>query len=229
MATKKKYYAVKVGKTIGIFNSWNECKEQVEGYPGCKFKSFPTLEEAREYVYGEAQGKPIHENKQKVEVKNPPKQVVPKKDGYAKNGTYKPSIVAYVSGSAEKDEKRQYIGSGLVLACGDHIKQEGREYFYSLEETSFGLIGELKAVVRACQIALELGLKDIEIHHHLKGVAMWATGEWQATKPATLEFAEEMKPYVERLDIHFVYHTELTEKLNIAKSIARQSITLGVW
>ena len=27
-----KYYAVRVGRQTGIFNTWEECKEQVEGF-----------------------------------------------------------------------------------------------------------------------------------------------------------------------------------------------------
>lgn len=45
-----KVYAVKEGRAIGIFNSWDECSEQVKGYPGAKFKSFKTREEANEYL-----------------------------------------------------------------------------------------------------------------------------------------------------------------------------------
>ena len=28
---KKKYYAVKVGKTPGIYGTWSECEEQIKG------------------------------------------------------------------------------------------------------------------------------------------------------------------------------------------------------
>ena len=47
---KKKYYAVKVGRATGIYNTWEACKKQVDGYGGAKYKSFPTLEEANEYL-----------------------------------------------------------------------------------------------------------------------------------------------------------------------------------
>ena len=47
---KKKYYAVKVGKTPGIYLTWEDCKSQVEGVSGAVYKSFPTLLEAEEYI-----------------------------------------------------------------------------------------------------------------------------------------------------------------------------------
>ena len=35
-----KYYAVKVGRQTGIFNTLEECKEQVDGFEGAEYKSF---------------------------------------------------------------------------------------------------------------------------------------------------------------------------------------------
>ena len=49
----KKYYVVKVGKSVGIYNNWEDCKKQVTGFSGAIYKSFPTLEEAKEYLNNE--------------------------------------------------------------------------------------------------------------------------------------------------------------------------------
>ena len=46
---KKKFYAVRQGRKIGMFLTWDECKKQVMGYPGAIYKSFGTEEEAKEY------------------------------------------------------------------------------------------------------------------------------------------------------------------------------------
>lgn len=43
---KSKLYVVWVGNHPGIYESWAECKAQVDGYDGAKYKSFPTLEMA---------------------------------------------------------------------------------------------------------------------------------------------------------------------------------------
>lgn len=40
---KKKYYVVWVGKKTGIFATWEECKEQINGFFDAKYKSFPDL------------------------------------------------------------------------------------------------------------------------------------------------------------------------------------------
>ena len=44
MAKKNKYYVVWRGRLTGIFNSWDECRKQTEGYEGAQYKGYPTLE-----------------------------------------------------------------------------------------------------------------------------------------------------------------------------------------
>lgn len=49
----KKYYAVRVGKIPGIYMNWDDCKAMVDGYPGAKYKSFSSIEEAENFLTGE--------------------------------------------------------------------------------------------------------------------------------------------------------------------------------
>lgn len=45
MAKKKnKYYVVWRGRLTGIFDSWEECRKQTEGYEGAQYKGYPTLD-----------------------------------------------------------------------------------------------------------------------------------------------------------------------------------------
>ena len=43
---KPKYYVVWKGKETGIFDSWDKCKKQIEGFTGAQYKSFKTKEAA---------------------------------------------------------------------------------------------------------------------------------------------------------------------------------------
>ena len=43
---KNNFYVVWVGRQVGVFGSWDECRQQVEGFQGAKFKGFPTREAA---------------------------------------------------------------------------------------------------------------------------------------------------------------------------------------
>lgn len=46
----KKYYAVKKGKKTGIFTSWDECKQYVNGYSKAEYKGFDRKQDARDYL-----------------------------------------------------------------------------------------------------------------------------------------------------------------------------------
>lgn len=45
---KKKFYVVWVGASPGIYESWEECSQQIHGYPGAEYKSFKTRQLAEE-------------------------------------------------------------------------------------------------------------------------------------------------------------------------------------
>lgn len=52
-----KFYAVRIGKVPGIYNTWDECKAQVEGFSGASYKSFKTLDEAERFIRQEDDSK----------------------------------------------------------------------------------------------------------------------------------------------------------------------------
>ena len=43
---KRKYYVVWQGLSPGIYDTWEECQAQVEGFAGARYKSFPDIESA---------------------------------------------------------------------------------------------------------------------------------------------------------------------------------------
>lgn len=47
-----KFYAVKVGRRVGIFRTWAECQEQVVKFQGAEFKSFKFEADAKNYMEG---------------------------------------------------------------------------------------------------------------------------------------------------------------------------------
>lgn len=44
---KKKFYVVWIGKAPGVYETWVDCDAAIQGFPGAKYKSFPTLESAK--------------------------------------------------------------------------------------------------------------------------------------------------------------------------------------
>ncbi len=52
MAEKRKFYVVWEGLAPGIYDSWEECQQQVTGVKGARFKAFNTIEQATEAFRG---------------------------------------------------------------------------------------------------------------------------------------------------------------------------------
>lgn len=63
----KKFYVVWKGRQTGIYTDWEECKQQIDRFPGAQYKSYKTLEEAEtaysynsleeaESIYGDVAG-----------------------------------------------------------------------------------------------------------------------------------------------------------------------------
>lgn len=45
-----KFYAVKKGRTPGIYRTWDECKKQTDGFSGAEYKSFTKITDATDYL-----------------------------------------------------------------------------------------------------------------------------------------------------------------------------------
>ena len=221
--SKKKYYAVKVGKTPGIYLTWADCSAQVTGYKGAKYKSFTTIEEAVEFI-----GDNIKTTKKETEEKSKITQTKKAsttasllKKGYdvkpirstAKVKTYKSYIdpkdimnnyefIAFVDGSY--DRGNQVFGSGVIVL--NPIDNSHDTYYNAGYDKwdQWNIVGELESVKVAINKAKELGKKDIAIYHDLKNIALWASGEWQAKNEYTQEYVKYMELMSKELNICFV-------------------------
>lgn len=52
MGKKTKFYVVWQGHDPGIYNSWEDCQQQIKGFPSAKYKSFNSEEEERKAFNG---------------------------------------------------------------------------------------------------------------------------------------------------------------------------------
>ncbi|KAG0648058.1 Ribonuclease H [Hyphodiscus hymeniophilus] len=50
--SETKYYAVRAGKTPGVYTTWEECQNNTFGFKGAAYKSFTNEQEARDFVAG---------------------------------------------------------------------------------------------------------------------------------------------------------------------------------
>lgn len=56
----RKFYVVWAGNSPGIYDSWEECKAQVENFPGARYKSFSSQDEATAAYRGDRRQKCTH-------------------------------------------------------------------------------------------------------------------------------------------------------------------------
>lgn len=85
---KKNFYAVRQGRVPGIYTTWAECKEQIDGYSGAEYKGFAEKADALEFM-----GIATEEKKQDCEA-------VAYTDGSfnASDGRYAFGVVLFTSG-----------------------------------------------------------------------------------------------------------------------------------
>lgn len=178
----KKYYGVRVGKTPGIYNTWDECKAQVHGFPGAEYKSFPTLEEARIYVGDSAE--------------------ISEKDKDDVTMEYATDDYAFVDGSFN-------VATG-VYGYGGFLVHKGERYVLqgsgndkdmaSMRNVSGEILGSMAAVEKA----IELGIPKITIYFDYMGIKAWAQGEWKRNKTGTIAYYDYMMSVKDKIDVEFV-------------------------
>ena len=172
---KKKFYAVRKGYKTGVFLTWTECSKQISGYKGAEFKSFPTMEEAENFVQGIKKEIKVDEN----------------------------TIEAYVDGSYEHSIKK--YGSGVVVLKNReviHTESFGGndEEYLSMRNVA----GEIKASEYAMNYCIENNVPKLVIYFDYQGIEKWCTGEWKANKKGTIEYRDYYNTIKDRLDVSFV-------------------------
>ena len=177
----EKYYAVKRGRETGIFDSWEKCKKQVNGYKNAEFKSFKTMLEAESYI-----------NSEKSIIDNTNKDMVIDAN----------TIIAYVDGS--------YNGSDTEFSYGMVVLDSGREYKFGekiIDEelaTMNNVAGEIAGAKAAMQYALNHHKSKVIIYHDYEGISKWCLGEWKTNKKGTIDYKKYYDEVTKKIKVEFV-------------------------
>lgn len=178
----EKYYAVKVGKTPGIYRTWAECAQMVQGYPGASYKRFQSMEEAEHFL----------ENGASEPVQNAVPQYGAGEKPYAfVDGSYNAATGVYGYGGFLVDGKGtrhviQGSGSDAEMAAMHNVA------------------GEVLGSMAAVRLATELGLTELTIYYDYLGIEMWATGGWKRNKSGTIAYYDYMQAVRGKLHVDFV-------------------------
>lgn len=172
-----KYYAVKEGRTPGIYTTWDACSKQVTGYSGAVYKSFKNLADADAF---------IHDTKAK-----------PSDEATCPKGAY-----AYVDGSFNATTNT--YGFGGFLAVGDHeyvLQGKGND---PKRASMRNVAGEIDGCVATVKKAIELRIPKLSIYYDYQGIESWATLAWKAKNEWTRAYRDYMIEAMKIIDIEFV-------------------------
>lgn len=204
---KKKYYAVVKGRTPGIYFTWDDCKAQIEHFPGAIYKGFETIMDAGAFV---------ESNKDDIVKADKPEQPV----------SDETCLVAYVDGSYDDSKKRYAYGCAMVFE-GQVITLNGSD---SEEEnvSMRNVAGEILGSQKAIEWAIEHGYKKITIFYDYEGIEKWANDVWKANKPGTKKYKEFIVNKRRLIDIRFekvAAHTGDTYN-EMADQLAKEALLL---
>ncbi len=162
-----KYYAVRNGRTMGIFTTWNECQNSVKGYSGAEFKSFSTKEDAEEYLGGNESDRfiePLSTNMQNDDLE---------------------TAIAYVDGSFDVKSFRYSYGC-YILYNGQEYKLNGIGTDNTDDMLNMrNVAGEITGAMTAMRWCVDNDIKKLIIVHDYMGISAWANGSWEAKKEST--------------------------------------------
>lgn len=197
-AVAKKVYAVRKGRTTGIFMSWDDCKAQVDGFTGAEYKSFADPSEAMAYL-GLSDGK----------------------EGEDK---FPAGIRAYVDGSYDNGSGR--FSCGVVIVETDASgKSETTELNSAFDDEEAAQQRNVAGEIMGSKIAIDWcranGVKAVEIYHDYEGIGAWADRRWKANNPLTQGYRDFVEEARKSMDITFVKvkahagnkYNELADKL----------------
>ncbi len=202
----KKFYAVKKGKTPGIYTDWDSCKAAVDGYPGAEYKGFPTLMQAKEFL-GVTDEAISHE-----------KQELPAEG----------CVLAYVDGSYEDSIRKYAFGCVFLLPTGEIYTAYGNgDNEMSLQQRNVS--GEMLGAMYATQCAIYNGYARIELRYDYEGVEKWVTGAWKSKTDLTQKYATYMREKSKVIGMKFTKvpaHSNV--KFNeVADGLAKKGLTEG--
>lgn len=206
----QKYYAVKIGKTTGVFETWEECKASVDGYPHALYKSFKTLTEAYEYMGTNGTQLSLFDSDSSdgqlniFDLDNTPKRktaATGKTVDDSKPFSNFSTAVAYVDGSF--NEVTNEFGYGVVMFYDGQESHMSKAYKDDEMAAMRNVAGEIYGSMAAMEYAVLNKIPNLTIYYDYMGIAKWCTGEWKTNKKGTILYKKYYEQVKKKVNISF--------------------------
>jgi viroplasmin and RNaseH domain-containing protein len=182
-----KFYGVRRGRSTGVFESWEACRQQVFKFPDAEYKAFPTWEEASAFATCTASTtKNISETSQ-----DSPSAPLSR-------------VAIWVDGSCfPQGDGSMRIGWGLL------VKQDGREVYRAKgndippeAHRHRNVAGEIFGILKSLEWCKAHGITEVTLYFDYQGLESWATGSWRTKLPFTQSYARAVK--ASGITIHWI-------------------------
>lgn len=170
---KTKFYAVRKGRQTGIFDHWDDCKPQVNGFKQAEFKSFATKDEAELYLKGNPSVAEKTKKRKLSTIIESSDEQSPKKKTNSKS-----KVVVYTDGACSGNGQDS-ASAGIGVYFGDDDPRNISEALPEFDKFSASnQRAELYAIVRALEETQNLGEDTcLEIRtdsiYSIKSVTEW--------------------------------------------------------
>lgn len=168
-----KCYAVKVGRVPGIYSTWDECKEQIDGYTGASYKKCANISAAMDFI----------------------------NTGHWDCTREDAEVIAYVDGSFN-DTNQTYGWGVVILVNGSEIPLSGCGNDPEVA-TMNNVAGEIIASMKAMKFCLDNGYKSLFIVHDYEGTAKFCSREFEADRKHTKLYTDYYDRVKTKLAIGF--------------------------
>lgn len=174
---KQKYYVVWAGLSPGIFTTWEECRAQVEGVNGARYKAFTSLEQAEQALLHGITSQ--HKEPKKPQALAPHQAPKPQEAAIA--------VDAACSGNPGPMEYR-----GVDLRTGQEIFHFGPKH-------GTNNIGEFLAIVHALALIKKSG-RQLTIYSDSRNAMLWVKKRKCRTTLARTPRTEEVYALIARAE-----------------------------
>ncbi len=185
--SKQKYYVVWKGVEPGVYASWKECQQQINGVAGALYKSFSSEAEAQ-LAYSSSPYEYIGKSAEKE-----PTVAVP-----AGAATYCDNALAVDAACSGNPGKMEY--RGVHIASRQQIFHFGPMY-------GTNNIGEFLAIVHGLALLQQKGLTAMPVYSDSRNAINWVRQKKCKTKLERTAKTEELFQLIERAEKWLRTHT----------------------
>ncbi len=180
MAKKNKFYVVWQGRKTGVYTDWAQCKAQVEGFQGAKFKGYASQQLAQAAYDAGYDLSPL-----KSSGKSPQKSINPKKP------VPRTAALCVDAACSGNPGRMEYRGVELLT---------GKETFHMKYPQGTNNIGEFLAIVHALALIKKEQLTYAEIYSDSKIAMSWIKQKKCKTKLEPSPLNQTLYEHIQRAE-----------------------------